>query len=440
MNRLTTRRIAIARSAAGMSALSTATLAGSAPFAATGTASDEAKKSAPSNKIRLAVIGCGGRGKDHIAGFGKQSGVEIVAVCDPDQKRIDAAIAQVEKIGKRPLGVRDMRQIFDDRSIDAVTIATTNHWHAPAAIAACQSGKHAYVEKPISHNPAEGEWLTAVAEKTKRIVGMGNQRRSWKGVIDAIDEVKRGAIGRVYLASAWYTNDRGSIGKAKPEEPPGELDFDLWQGPAPREPYRQNILHYNWHWFWTWGNGELGNNGVHMIDLCRWGLGVDFPTRVSSTGGRYRFDDDQQSPDVNTVTYDFANKTSIVWTGLSCNRTPAGSTPDVLFQGDNGSLAIRGHGYIVYDSAGKKIRESTKPEHFDRDHMKNFVDALRGEAKLTSNVVEGHKSTLLCHLGNAAYRTSRTLTCDPANGHIVGDAEATKLWSREYDDRFKPII
>jgi predicted dehydrogenase len=274
--------------------------------------------------------------------------------------------------------------------------------------------------------------MVEAAKKHKRHVQMGNQRRSWPKIIEAIEHVRNGLIGRAYFAQCWYHNERPSIGTCKPGSVPDWLDYDLWQGPAPRRPFHDNYLHYNWHWFWHWGNGELGNNGVHFIDLCRWGLGVDYPIRVTSSGGRYRYDDDQETPDTNIATFDFEGRKSITWQGLSCSRIPGDHVPDVLFHGDGGTLAIKGSGYTVYDPKGKEVRKASGPSG-DASHVANFLEAIRGATTLNSEIREGYKSTLLCHLGNIAYRTSRSLRCDPADGHIVDDRPATSLWSREYE-------
>src|SRR5262249_7871136 len=260
-------------------------------------------------------------------------------------------------------------------------------------ILGCTHGKHVYVEKPCSHNPQEGEWMVQAARKNKRCVQMGNQRRSWPKVIEAIELVRSGEIGRVYLAQSWYANVRPSIGKGKAATIPEGLDYDLWQGPAPRKPFHSNYLHYNWHWFWHWGNGELGNNGIHMLDLCRWGLGVDYPTRVTSTGGRYRFDDDQETPDTHVVTFDFEGKKSIMWQGHSCNLLPKELYADLMFVGEKGSLVIRGSNYTVLDKDGKEVRKETSKESVDPAHLANFLDAVRGGKPLNSEIEEAHKST-----------------------------------------------
>ena len=388
----------------------------------------------------VGIIGTGGRGTAHAKTFSKLPGVSVAYVCDPDAARAgQAADAVATSSPSKPKPVADLRTVFDDKSVDVVVIATPNHWHAPATIMACAAGKHVYVEKPCSHNPKEGELMVAAARKAGRKVQMGNQRRSWPKVVEAIERLRAGELGNVYFAQSWYTNGREATGVGKATSPPAGLDYDLWQGPAPRKPFKDNYLHYTWHWFWDWGNGELGNNGVHMIDVCRWGLGVDYPTHVTSTGGRYRYDDDQQTPDTNVVNYTFPGGKMITWEGFSCNRLPRAKPVDVLFLGDKGSLAIAGGGYTIYDAKGKEV-DAASGAAGDLDHVGNFLAAVRGGADLTSEIGEGHKSTLLCHLGNIAYRSDRALHCDASNGHIVNDPEAMKLWTREYAPGWEPKV
>ena len=315
-------------------------LASTAPFLA---APALAAAKGPSETVVLGILGMGGRGNEHLKFLAGIPGVEVAYVCDVDERRAGKAADDGGRDGKKtPKAVGDLRRVLDDKAVDAVIVATCNHWHAPAAILACTAGKHVYVEKPCSHNPREGELLVEAARKHGRVVQMGNQRRSWPTIIEAIEQVRGGAIGRAYFAECYYGNTRGSIGHGREMAAPSWLDFELWQGPAARRPYRDNILHYNWHWFWNWGNGELGNNGVHMIDVARWGLGVDYPTRVSSSGGRYRYQDDQETPDTHVVSYEFDDRKAITWEGRSCNPVrPGGSKADVVFYGDTGCARDR---------------------------------------------------------------------------------------------------
>jgi predicted dehydrogenase len=393
----------------------------------------------PSDRLVVGVMGTGGRGTSLAKSFAEQSGVTVAYTCDVDEKRANSAAGAVAKGESAPKAVTNYKEILDDKKVDILVVATCNHWHAPAAILGCTAGKHVYVEKPCSHNPREGELMVAAARKHKRNVQMGNQRRSWPKIIEAMEQLHAGIIGRVYLAQSYYTNHRQTIGKGEATAPPAGLNYDLWQGPAPRREFRSNYLHYNWHWFWHWGNGELGNNGVHMIDLCRWGLGVDYPTHVSSSGGRYRYADDQETPDTHIVAFDFASKQTITWEGLSCNEHPPTKKGEVIFYGEKGSLVIAGGGYTVYDPKGKEIKKASTPSP-DSLHIANFLAGIRSGQKLNSEIEEAHKSTLLCHLGNIAHRTGRALTCDPSQGRILNDAAAMQMWSREYAPGYEPKV
>ena len=373
--------------------------------------------------------------------FARVPGVEIRYVCDVDDRRSQAAVAKLHashQIAPRPLN--DFRAILDDSTVDALVCAAPNHWHGPATILACQAGKHVYVEKPCSHNPWEGELMIEASARHGRLVQLGTQRRSSPGTQLAMQRLREGAIGRVYLARAQYSATRGSIGRGKPAEIPGGLQYDLWQGPAPRRDYIDNLVHYNWHWRWHWGNGELGNNGIHTLDLCRWGLGVDYPAQVQSSGGRYAFEDDQETPDTQLVSFNFPNDRMITWQGLSCNGHDRSF---VTFHGTQGSLALDYDGtFKVFDLDEQLKEHHTHSEDGQTRHVQNFVDAIRSGQRgdLTADIVEGHRSTLLCHLGNIAQRVGRTLRCHGATGQIIGDDEAAQLWRREYDPRWEPKL
>ncbi len=401
----------------------------------------QGRASGANARLVVGVIGTGGRGTQLATSFENLPEVEVAVVCDVDKRRAASAAAAVARVkGRKPREVTDLRRVLDDKSVDAVAIATADHWHAPAGILACAAGKHVYVEKPCSHNAREGELLVAAARRHKRCVQMGNQRRSWPKIVEAMEELRKGVVGRVYYSRGWYANKRESIGRGKAVEVPEWLDWELWQGPAPRRPYRDNIVHYNWHWFWIWGTGEIGNNGVHGIDLCRWGLGVDYPVRVTSGGGRYRHDDDQETPDTHVVTFEFEGRKTIAWEGLSCSQ--AGyerSGFGASFHGETGTVIVAGNGYTVLDINNKEIRKETGTGA-DAEHLANFAEGIRSGAKLASEIEEGHKSTLLCHLGNIAHRAGRSLRCDPATGRVLGDPEATALWGREYAAGWEPKV
>jgi predicted dehydrogenase len=403
----------------------------------------------PSEKVVIGVMGTNSRGLYLTKMLARLPNVEIAYICDPDEIVLAKTIAEIEKqSGKKPKGFKDVRKMLETNDLDAITIAAPDHWHAPASLMALKAGKHVYVEKPCSHNPAEGEMLVAASEKYGKLVQMGSQRRSFPKVIEGIRALHEGIIGRVYFARGWYSNSRKTIGIGKVVPVPTSLDFDLWQGPAPRKSYKDNLVHYNWHWFWNWGTGEALNNGTHEIDVMRWGLGVDYPSKVVSAGGRFAFKDDWETPDTQTITFEFSNNTAMTWEGRSCNDfNEQGSGRGVIFYGEKGTVVLPGgDDYKVYE-LGNKLTKEVKTDiqqadatntmgmgdKLDSIHLLNFADSIRGKSKLNAPISEGHKSTLLPQLGNIAYRTGHTIYCDPANGNIKNDREATKLWSREYE-------
>jgi predicted dehydrogenase len=406
----------------------------------------------PSNRVRVALMGVNSRGHQLARAFARLPGAEVAAVCDVDARALARTVEAVTALQSRaPRGEKDVRRLLDDKTIDALVIAAPDHWHAPAAMMACRAGKHVYVEKPCSHNPREGEVLVDVARRSGRVVQFGTQRRSWPNVVRAINELKAGRIGRAYMAATWYTNNRPSIGRSQEGPPPEWLDYELWQGPAPRLPFKSTYVHYDWHWFWHWGTGEAGNNGTHVLDLARWGLGVDLPVRVTAAGGRYRYDDDWECPDSAMMTWEFADRKMVTWEGRS--RAPyqlEGSGAGIIFHGEEGTLIIDRNDYRVFDLK-QKLVDTVKDdvpaadqgvvgpgERLDAVHVSNFVDAVRGQSVVNAPIDEGHKSTVLAHLGNIAWRTGRILHCDPANGHIRDDAAAMRLWAREYAPGWEP--
>ena len=283
---------------------------------------------------------------------------------------------------------------------------------------------------------------------------MGNQRRSWPVLIEAIEKLRSGAIGKVFFARSWYNNERGSIGIGKPAPIPERLNYSLWEGPAPERPYKNNLVHYNWHWFWHWGTGESLNNGTHMVDLARWGLQVDYPVRVTSAGGRYRYQDDWETPDTQVINMEFDNNSAITWEGRSCNgRSIEGSSVGCIFYGETGSLFIEsGNAYKIYDLKNNLVKEvkndrtidarntADPAQELDALHLQNFFDAIKKGSKLNSDIIGGHKSTLLVQLGNIALRSGHTLNIDPKNGHIVDDKNAMKYWAREYEKGWEPKV
>ena len=407
-------------------------------------------------KIRIGVIGVNSRGRAIAQCLAKLPECEVTCVCDVDSRAITTCQEAVKKItGKAPRGERDIRKMLESNDIEAVAIAMPDHWHAPAAIMAMQAGKHVYVEKPTSHNPAENEMLIRATSKYNKVVQVGNQRRSWPKVKAAIEEVRGGSIGRVQYAKSWYSNNRASIGRGKVVDVPEWLDWDLWQGPAPRTEYRDNIVHYNWHWFWNWGTGEALNNGTHFVDLMRWGLDVEYPTKVNSVGGRYRFDDDWEAPDTQLITFQFGDKASGSWEGRSCNLQPVDAmSAGVAFYGETGTLFLgNGNAYQIHDIKGKLIKDVKSEltfeegnllnpsEALDVFHFRNWFAGIRKGATLNSNIVDACISTQLVQYGNIAQRTGQSLEIDPVSGRILNaNSEVNKLWGRKYEKGWAPKV
>ena len=407
----------------------------------------------PNETVRVAVIGVNGRGTVHAQNFAKLPNSEVAYICDVDanviQKGLNAA-----KQPRVPKVERDFRRILDDKSVDAISIAAPDHWHVAMTLLGLHAGKHVYVEKPSGHDPHEDELLMQAAKTYDRRIQLGTQARSGPHFIEALERVRAGEIGTPYLARAWYANTRGSIGKGKVVPVPSNLDYELWQGPAPRTPYRDNVIHYNWHWFTRWGTGEICNNGTHEIDVARWLLGVDYPTSVSSLGKRFHATDDWEFPDTNEVTYEFGADGGkiIAWYGQSCNGLrlydrDRGTT--VL--GTNGSIIIDRDGYLLNDLKGKTVRRVVAFQGGDAVntlgddpltylHMQNFLDGVRTGAKLNAPITDGAKTGVLCHIGTIAHQVGRTLRIDPKSGHIVGDEEAAAKWSRTYEPGWTPVV
>jgi len=410
------------------------------------------------DRINLAMIGVNSRGKSMSGTFAGQKNANVTCICDVDERAIPKAIKAAMEVNPAitQKSEKDCRKVLEDKTIDAIYIATPDHWHAPLTIMGCQAGKHVYVEKPVSHNPHEGELAIAAARKYNRVVQMGAQRRSAPILTQGIEQLRNGIIGRVYMAKTWYTNARKST-FLTPGTVPTWLDYDLWQGPAPRVPYKDGLIHYNWHWFWHWGTGEALNNGTHEVDVALWGLGVDFPTRVTSVGGRYHFKDDWETPDTQVVSLDFPGRISLVWESRSSNgRKIEGADRGIIFYGENGSLDTGDDSYKVYDLNGKLVSEvkseSAEPNNLqgrntaspsltmDSLHAADFLDAIRNNRRPNCDVEIGYKSVLAMQLGNISWRVGRDLNIDPENGHIIKDPDAQKLWSRTYEKGWEPKL
>jgi len=412
-----------------------------AGLAATSLVSQAARmRAAEPKRVVVGVMGLS-RGRDLAGDLLKMPGVEIKYACDADSKRSAAGAKFIAEAGGKAEAIQDFRRILDDKEVDALFCAAPNHWHGPATILGCKAGKHVYVEKPACHNPQEGEWMVQAAQQANRCVQVGNQRRSSAGFQAAIAKLHAGAIGKVYLARVFFNRLRGSIGVKTDAAPPESLDYELWQGPAPRRPYRENVVHYNWHWFWHWGNGELGNNGVHGLDICRWGLQAGYPVRIVSSGGRFCYQDDQETPDTQSVSWEFEGGKQITYQGVSCSQHEPG--PFVSFYGMEGSLEIGSDGdFKIFDGKDKVVETADKTGWGQAEHIQNFIDCVRANdaTKLNQPILSGHQSTLLCHLGNIAHRTDRVIHCSGTNGHLTDDGIPKTLWRREYDPKWESSI
>jgi predicted dehydrogenase len=390
-----------------------------------------------SDEVRVGVTGINGRGKDHIRGFLGVPGVRVVALCDVDSTLYEGAAQPIaEKQGQKPKTFQDIRKMLDDKGIDAISVATCNHWHALATIWGCQAGKDVYCEKPACHNVFEGRQMIAAARKYNRIVQIGSQGRSSEGVQKAVGLVRDGAIGEVYMARALCFKPRASIG-IKPDSPvPPGLDYDIWLGPAAKRPFNANYVHYNWHWFWDFGCGDIGNQGVHQMDIARWGMGLELPVKVSSMGGRYGYKDQGETPNTQTASFIFDDGRMVVFEvrGLDTNDEDAVKIGN-LFYGSEGWIALEGFQWYDHFRKGKKERS---PNYKEGDHFANFVKAVRSRnyRDLNADVREGVLSADMCHLANIAYRLGRTLKFDPKTETFPDDAEATALLTRKYREPY----
>ena len=400
---------------------------------------------APSDTVRVGVIGIGGRGKDHIGGFSKLPNVKVVAVADIDDSHLKSAAAQVEKLTQSaPKQYPDFRKMLEDKEIDAVSIATPNHWHTLMTIWACQAGKDVYVEKPCSHNLFEARQVVAAARKYNRMVQQGSQIRSSAAVQEAIQKMRDGEFGDIYMARGLCFKWRATIGHT-PEEPvPAGVNYDLWTGPSPMHPFTKNRFHYNWHWFWDTGNGDIGNQGIHEMDIARWGLGVKYPTKATAIGGKFMFDDDQETPNTLNAAFEFneGGKRRMLefevrhWISnheADINEGPRSpNTIGNVFYGSKGYLAV--DSYMSYKSWMGREQTPGPTRRAGGDHYLNFVEAVRSRKRETLNaeIEEGAMSTILVHLANISYRVGRTVEFDPATFSIKGDREANQLVSRNY--------
>lgn len=405
------------------------------------------------DRLNFAVIGLNGRGSAHLDSLkANKSVARISHVCDVDTNILEKfADATTKEMGEAPDAVVDFRQILEQKNVDAITIATPDHWHAPMAIAGLQAGKHVYLEKPCSHNPAEGTMLIQAQQKYGKLVQMGTQQRSSPYTIEIVEKIHGGVIGRPYYAKAWYSNTRKSIGIGKETAVPPQLNWDLWQGPVPRRPYRDNVQPYNWHWFRIYGTGEALNNGTHEVDVCRWALGVDYPKRVTASGGRYQFKDDWQFYDTLVTSFEY-DDCLISWEGKSCQGMKFyGRDRGSAIMGTTGTVVIDRDGYEIYDLKGNKTSEfkvgstTSSADTVGRDsmteaHFANFIAAIRKGEKLNAPIEVGNISVTMLHVSNIAWELNREMHLDPSDGRIQKDAEAMAMWSREYEKGWAPRV
>jgi predicted dehydrogenase len=429
----------------------------SAAAAAAGTLGFHIKSHAgsPNDTIRVAVVGINGQGNAHIRQYSRMTNVEIAALCDVDQSVLDKRCQEIEKAGgKKPQTFVDFRKLLEDKSIDAVSIATPNHWHSLMGIWACQAGKDVYLEKPCSHTFWEGKQLVAAARKYNRIVQHGTNSRSTAALREAMQKLQEGVIGDVYMSRGLCYKWRNTIGKKPDGAVPQGVDYDLWLGPAPKRSFNPNRFHYNWHWNWDYGNGDIGNQGIHEMDICRWGLGVTLPTKVHSMGGHFMFEDDQNTPNTQIATLEFnknGKKVMIVFevrhwitnneAGIGQRRDDKGLVNDSncignVFYGSEGYMAIEN-----YDSYKTYLGRKQEPGPSRREggsNWENFIKAMRSRKReeLNADIEEGHLSSALVHLANISYRLGRSIDFDAVEDQVIKDQEANAMLRRKYREPF----
>jgi predicted dehydrogenase len=426
---------------------------GAAGLAIGSTAKSYGQIMGANDRLNIAIIGLNGRGYAHLSALKTNAEKARVAyVCDVESKILAKFASEAEReLGYVPKNERDFRNLLAMKEIDAVSIATPDHWHAPMAIRALEAGKHVYVEKPCSHNPAEGAMLVAAQQKYGKLVQMGTQQRSSPHTIEIVDKIHNGLIGRAYFAKAWYSNTRKSIGEGKPVPVPATFNWDLWQGPAPRREYTSNIQPYNWHWFWIYGTGETLNNGTHEVDVCRWALDAGYPRSITSSGGRYHYKDDWQFYDTLVTSYEYEDKT-ISWEGKCCNGMKLyGRDRGSVISGTTGSVLVDRGGYEIYDLKGNKTsefktgKETSSADLIGRDsmtdaHFGNFIDGIRTGAKLHAPIEVGNVAVTMLQLSNVAWKCNHELRLDQADGKIVGNPEAMNMWGRKYEPGWEPKV
>ena len=431
-----------------------ALVVGTAGLAIGTTAKSYAQILGSNDRLNFAMMGLNSRAYAHLSALkANKAKARISHVCDVESNILKRfADNAAKEMGEAPATDKDFRNVLALKEIDAITISTPDHWHAPMAIAGVQAGKHVYVEKPCSHNPAEGVMLIEAQKKSGKLVQMGSQQRSSPHTIEIVDKIHNGLIGRAYFAKTWYSNVRKSIGYGKVVPVPATLDWDLFQGPAPRQEYKDNVQPYNWHWFKTWGTGESLNNGTHEIDVARWALGVDYPGSVTSTAGRFQFKDDWQFYDTMMTSFDYGDA-MISWEGKCCNGMKYyGRDRGVAVMGTTGSVLVDRDGYEIYDLKGKKTSEyktdktaTSSTDLIGRDsmtdlHFANFIAGIQTGSKLHQPVAQGNVAVTMLQLSNVAWEVNRELHLDTTNGKVLNDPAAMKYWNREYEKGWAPHV
>ncbi len=391
------------------------------------------------DKVQVAVLGVNGRGKDHIKGFQRNENAQVVCLCDPDMNVLSERSAEFQKEYSRKVKLeQDLRKVFENKKIDAVSIATPNHWHTLAAIWAMEAGKDVYVEKPGSHTVHEGRMLIETAKKHNRVFQHGVQLRSSVAIQEAIKHLRDGLIGDVYMARGLVFKWRPDIGDKGTEAVPEGLDYELWTGPAEMRPFSRNYVHYNWHWHWNYGDGDVGNQGIHETDLCMWGLNVGLPEKITAMGGKFLWDDSKETPEVLTSNYHYPSQKKMIefevrpWVTNTEDGTGIGN----IFYGSEGYMVVNGYDKYSTFLGREKTPGPTRKE--GGDHYKNFIDAVlaKNPALCNGPVETAHLSSGLAHLGNIAYRVGRVLDFDPTSEKFINDPEADKLLTRKYRDPF----
>src|SRR6478609_9053884 len=426
---------------------------GAAGLAVSSTAKSYGQIMGSNDRLNFAIIGLHSRAYAHLSALkANKDAARVAYVCDVDTTIMKKFADDTQReLGYAPSVDQDFRNILEKKEIDAITIATPDHWHAPMSIRGLQAGKHVYVEKLCSHNPAEGAMLVQAQKKYGKLVQMGTQQRSSAHTIEIVDKIHDGLIGRAYYAKAWYSNVRKSIGVGKEAPVPQQLNWDLWQGPAPRRAYKDNVQPYNWHWFKIYGTGETLNNGTHEIDVCRWALGVDYPHSISSSGGRYHFKDDWQFYDTLVTSFNYEDK-MISWECKCCQGMKFyGRDRGSVIMGTTGSVLVDRDGYEIYDLKGNRTKEfktggeTSSSDLTGRDsmtdaHFANFIAGVRKGEKLNAPVSVGNVAVTMLQLSNVAWEVNRELQLDTSNAHILNNPEAMKYWGREYEKGWEPHL